>query len=341
MFSLKQQKTRDNHKDPYTFAIESVFETLPFDAWFKDKNGRYVCVNKHFEEYAGKGKDEIIGKTDHDIYPKEEADIYVASDNAAISGRISNFFDSEYKTGKFKEEHKQPIFDQNGEFVGTAGISRDITDKVNVNQALHNSEKNFRAIFEEAPMGIGVFDTRTGQALNVNKMFCHILDRDRDEILKLKWQDYTYPDDIQENNEFTQKFLSSEISSFRIDKRMIKRDGTVIWVSLTVAPTDRTKVENSQHLCMIEDITDRKAHESEIYYLSSHDVLTGLYNRAFFESEKVRLDTEQSLPLSFIMGDINGLKLINDMFGHAQGDRLLIEMTEILKKCCRKDDMIA
>lgn len=231
---MKQQKTRDNHKDPYTFAIESVFETLPFDAWFKDKNGRYVCVNKHFEEYAGKGKDEIIGKTDHDIYPKEEADIYVASDNAAISGRISNFFDSEYKTGKFKEEHKQPIFDQNGEFVGTAGISRDITDKVNVNQALHNSEKNFRAIFEEAPMGIGVFDTRTGQALNVNKMFCHILDRDRDEILKLKWQDYTYPDDIQENNEFTQKFLSSEISSFRIDKRMIKRDGTVIWVSLTV-----------------------------------------------------------------------------------------------------------
>jgi len=66
-----------------------------------------------------------------------------------------------------------------------------------------------------------------------------------------------------------------------------------------------------------------------------------LYNRAFLQAEQERLDTERQLPLSVIMGDINGLKLINDALGHAEGDRLLLETAEILKKSCRTEDIVA
>lgn len=79
----------------------------------------------------------------------------------------------------------------------------------------------------------------------------------------------------------------------------------------------------------------------EILFMSHHDFLTNLYNRIYFETEKKRLDTARQLPFSVIMGDINGLKLINDGFGHQKGDEVLVEVAKILKSCCREEDIIS
>ncbi len=92
---------------------------------------------------------------------------------------------------------------------------------------------------------------------------------------------------------------------------------------------------------IIQDITDRKRAEEKIIYLSFHDQLTGLYNRRFFDEELTRLDVERNYPLTLVMGDVNGLKLVNDSFGHAVGDELLKSVAEVLRKGCRRDDIIA
>lgn len=76
-------------------------------------------------------------------------------------------------------------------------------------------------------------------------------------------------------------------------------------------------------------------------YLSFHDQLTGLYNRNFFEVEVKRLDNRRNLPLSIVIVDINSLKYINDNFGHKVGDQVLIKMGQILKKSCRKGDILS
>lgn len=89
------------------------------------------------------------------------------------------------------------------------------------------------------------------------------------------------------------------------------------------------------------NVLERKKTDQEIRDLSLKDKLTGLYNRTYFEEEIRRLDTKRQFPLSFIMGDINGLKLINDAFGPKEGDRLLKKIAAILKKCCRKEDIIS
>ena len=75
--------------------------------------------------------------------------------------------------------------------------------------------------------------------------------------------------------------------------------------------------------------------------LSYHDHLTGLYNRRFFEREVKRLDKVKRLPLSIIVGDINGVKLINDAFGHTKGDKLIIDTARAISSCCRKGDILA
>lgn len=89
------------------------------------------------------------------------------------------------------------------------------------------------------------------------------------------------------------------------------------------------------------DITERKKREEEIEYLSYHDVLTGLYNRTFYSEQRKRLDTNEFYPLSVISGDVNGLKLINDAFGHTEGDKVLTEIANILKKYIKSGDITA
>lgn len=92
---------------------------------------------------------------------------------------------------------------------------------------------------------------------------------------------------------------------------------------------------------MIQDVTERKQTEEKIVYLSFHDRLTGLYNRRFFEEELKRLDVARNYPLTLVMADVNGLKLINDSFGHAIGDELLVNVAKVLRNGCRRDDIIA
>jgi diguanylate cyclase (GGDEF)-like protein len=89
------------------------------------------------------------------------------------------------------------------------------------------------------------------------------------------------------------------------------------------------------------DILEIKEKEEEIKYLSYHDKLTGLHNRAYFEEELERVDEANQLPLSIIIGDINGLKLSNDIFGHQEGDRLLQRVASILRNSCRLGDTVA
>jgi len=90
-----------------------------------------------------------------------------------------------------------------------------------------------------------------------------------------------------------------------------------------------------------QDITERKKAEEKLVFLSFHDHLTGLYNRRFFEEELSRIDNENNLPISIIMCDINGLKLVNDSFGHNSGDELLIKAADTIKRACGKKDIVA
>lgn len=93
---------------------------------------------------------------------------------------------------------------------------------------------------------------------------------------------------------------------------------------------------------MLEDeINERTKRENEIRYLSYHDKLTGLYNRRFYEEEIKRIDTKRNIPISIIMGDVNGLKIVNDAFGHEKGDELLLKAALGIKKACRADDIAA
>ncbi|WP_303866480.1 PocR ligand-binding domain-containing protein [Acetobacterium wieringae] len=96
-----------------------------------------------------------------------------------------------------------------------------------------------------------------------------------------------------------------------------------------------------QNLLQARFINEKRQNEKEILYLSYHDYLTGLFNRRYYEQELARLDKKENLPLTLLLGDVNGLKLVNDTLGHLMGDELLIKTARILSQVCRKDDILA
>jgi len=125
----------------------------------------------------------------------------------------------------------------------------------------------------------------------------------------------------------------------------IKRHGKIVAIlGVGNKPQDYTD-QDIQLVSYFADIAwtivEQKKAEERIRYISFHDTLTGLYNRTFLEEEMQRLDTERQLPISVLMVDLNGLKLVNDTYGHNKGDEMLKAVAEVLKSSCRKEDFIA
>jgi len=126
-----------------------------------------------------------------------------------------------------------------------------------------------------------------------------------------------------------------------VEYKAQKRDGTKLFILTNMSCIFDGKGNTNGAVGIIVDTTERKRAELKIKYLSFHDKLTGLYNRAYFEEELKRLDTNRQLPLSIIIGDVDSLKLVNDAFGYKEGDELIIGAANVLKYSCRDEDIIA
>ncbi len=321
--------------------FQAVIDAFPFDMWYKDLEGRYALINKSFEEYTKRPGNEILGRKDHELYPRAEADSYMMSDLLTIAKKTFGYYEVDMHNGNFKEEFKSPCYDENGKMIGTVGFNRDITERKISEQALKRSEARFRAIYENSQIGIGIYDSVTGKAIHVNQRMAQIMGRSVSDLLLLQWEEYTFSDDIDENQHKVNLLNQGLVDSFTMDKRFVKPDKTIIWANIIITPFEAEESLNPCHLCMVNDITAQKQAEEETVYLNYHDQLTGLYNRRFYDEELKRLDTERNLPISLIMADVNGLKLTNDAFGHLAGDQLLVKIGEIMKKECRSDDIVA
>lgn len=175
--------------------------------------------------------------------------------------------------------------------------------------------------------------------LGCNKAFENFADKTMDELVGLTDHDLFDPEMATLFRKMDQ-IMMSEKKSRQNEEIVTYPDGREVHLETLKTPYYD---HNGQILGLIgvsRDITDRKRTEAEILYLSQHDVLTGLHNRSYYEKERKRLDHPDYLPLSLIIGDINGLKLINDAFGHGEGDKLLISIAKILQLCARENDVL-
>lgn len=159
------------------------------------------------------------------------------------------------------------------------------------------------------------------------------------ELTGKTFMDRVHPDDKAPVKQVFDQAMNNK-TEFRFDYRYLDAEGSYKWMESLAKPI-LVKGEIALHVLGSREITARKKMEEELTFLSFHDPLTGLYNRRFFEEQMTLLDGGRSNPVSVISCDIDGLKIINDHFGHDQGDAMIVKVSRILQEAVRSDDIVA
>ena len=204
--------------------------------------------------------------------------------------------------------------------------------QIRTEELFKKSEEYYKSFFENSLYGI-YKSTLDGNFIDANPALIKILGYDnKEELLSINIPNQLY---VLKKDRPTQKERNK-----LFETQFKKKDGTIIWVEVS-SRVIYNQEKPTYYEGIVRNITGRKKAEEKIVYLSFHDNLTGLYNRAYFEEETKRLSTKRQLPLSFIISDINSLKLVNNAFGHLQGDRLIVKVAELLKTFFRQEDVVA
>lgn len=212
-----------------------------------------------------------------------------------------------------------------------------ITDQIETEK----SERLFKTMFEQAPIGMSSTDLDSGKIMNINQSYLDLLGYQREEVVGRRWEEFTHPEDLVASANATEFLHTDETGVLNLDKRLIRKDGAVVWLNLSLSAFATVDMDHRESLGMAVDVTERKNWEQRILWASDHDALTGLYNRVHFENFVQELEMEHSARLIVAFLDVNGLKLLNEAFGRDEGNRLLARIAEILQSNLIEGDYLS
>jgi PAS domain S-box-containing protein len=133
---------------------------------------------------------------------------------------------------------------------------------------LRESEARFRVLFEQAAVGVAQLDTHTGAFVRINRKYCDILGYSHDEMLQLDFRSITPPDDVQAVLSRMQELKAGTIHEFSLEKRYIRKDGSLVWVNVNVSRMGSAGEPPNYHIAVVEDISARKEAESQLQQLN-------------------------------------------------------------------------
>jgi diguanylate cyclase (GGDEF)-like protein/PAS domain S-box-containing protein len=312
-------------------------------------DGCFLYVSPSCRKLFGYEPDDLLGHRVFEFFHPDDMDFMMVFHQEILNSDnpVSCVYRIRHKNGSYvwAETIGRTIKDEKSSCVlEIQASSRDVTDRKTAEQNLHRQKELLRVTLQSIGDGVIATDMQ-GKITGMNSVAEQLTGwPEQAAVGKGLMEVFSIFNEITgvANSNPVETVISTGKTIELANHTVLKaRDGIIRPIADSAAPILDQENHMIGAVLVFRDTTEARKKEVEITYLSYHDVLTGLYNRTFYEEEVQRLNSDLQLPQSVIMGDINGLKLVNDVYGHAEGDKLLIVMAQVLRDCCRAEDIIA
>ena len=317
-----------------------IIDNMSFPIWIKDLNKKIIFINNEFKKKYKTKKYEKLNIEENICSVCSIKNICDVRTEEVIKNKIGQSFEINIED-KISRCYINPYFNENNELLGIIGILIDITESKEKQRKLEERENILRTIIDTLPYYI-FYKDKNCKYVGYNK----------------KWRDHYkqlgMPSMIGKND-FETGAVEEELAKYFMeqDKEVMRSKQTKINEYRTINLDGKTIIEETRKVPVISengevwgivglasDVTEKIELKEKLIKLSYTDSLTEIYNRAYFEEKKEQIKKSEYLPIGIIMGDVNGLKVVNDTFGHLEGDKLLKNMANVLKKATSEDDFI-
>ena len=324
-----------------TQFLESVLDNVPVCVAAKTiEDGRYIFANRAFERFSRFSRDHIIGKNAQEIFSAQSAAAIVKADAAALAAP-----EGQYRSElQVERGSRQRVLASNrvvarndrGEPEFLIALFDDITERLSLSRELENTKKFLELVVDNIPVALIVESVKDGKYLLANRSAETILNRRREDATGLTANDIFNPREAK---------LIVARDEAAIRKRGIlaeehpisTKDGLRLFLTRRMTVLD--DAGEPQYLIKThEDVTDRRQTESRMAHMAYHDGLTDLPNRAAFLqalTQMIEACSSTGEEFAVLCVDLDGLKEINDVFGHAVGDKVLVEVARRLQDSAR------
>jgi PAS domain S-box-containing protein len=255
--SLSNQALRQQQAE-----MRLLFDLIPAMILFKDTENRILKVNRRVAEAAGLPVEAIEGRSALEIYPRSTTDYYAADLEVIRSGTPKlGYIDTTVGPDgqpKWFLTDTVPVPDHTGRTIGVVIMAQDITERKQAELALRLSEQRFRAMFDQAAVGVAQADANAGRFVQVNQRLCEILGYAREELESLSLSKIAYPPDVADILALKHQLNIGAIREFTAEKRFRRKDGSEVWLSLTVSAMWAPGEAPDHFIAIAQDITERK-----------------------------------------------------------------------------------
>ncbi|MBR0756042.1 EAL domain-containing protein [Bradyrhizobium jicamae] len=324
-----------------TQFLESVLDNVPVCVAAKNiEDGRYIFANRAFERFSRFSRDHIVGKHADEIFRPETAASIAAADRAALETpqgyHRSEFFVERGSEKRILASNRVVARNEAGDPEFLIALFEDVTDRRALSRELENNKKFLELVVDNIPVALIVERVKDGRYLLANRSAETILNRRREDATGLTASDIFNPREAKLIIARDEAALRKR-SMVAEEHPISTKDGLRLFLTRRMTVLDDSG--EPQYLIKThEDVTDRRQTESRMAHMAYHDGLTDLPNRAAFLQALTQMieacaGTDEEFAVLCI--DLDGLKEINDVFGHAMGDKVLVEVAQRLQSVAR------
>ncbi len=299
---IKARKRLEEALQQSNIFKQVVLDSLPAHIAVLDREGNIIAVNRAWFQFTRENKNAIliqagVGDNYLEVCRRgvEAGDRSARKALAIISTVLASqqtHLSMEYPCHSAQEKrwflmHVTPLTGGDG---GAVIVHENISVRKRAEEAVRESRERYRAIFTQAAVGIAIISTE-GRWLQVNQKLCEIMGYTSKELRGLTLQAITHPDDLDADFEDIQRILAGEIETSIMEKRYIRKDGSIAWVNLTISLVQEPNGDPKYFIAVIEDITRRKQVEASLLWRNRELALLSQSTQAFNAS----LDQEETL----------------------------------------------